>query len=597
LQNHQYGITSDGSSYNNFILNNNASYNDEYGIYLSQSDNNNTISNNDASRNGNSGIGILYYSNNNTLSINIATYNNNNGIVVICSSESNDISNNNCSKNGHNGMYIQGSSKYNKIWGNNASLNGDSGIVVDDSCHYNTVWENRAIQNGEYGISVKMQSYNCTIYRNTLSNNIYGQGYCEGSNKNMWDNGSQGNYWGDYRARYPSATLISPGFVWSIPYPINGSTLYDNFPLIINRMTTNTHVNSLNYSYGTTGNQISWQLVDDTTYQPKYTIYRNSSLVTGHINQPWQSSVPIQLAVDGLYLGTYNFTMVSNDGLGCVVCGTVIVRVTNTPLSIEDAPTDISFTTGSTGHSVSWTFSDPDVNGPTYVVYLDGAVHTSGTWISDLPVIVNIDSIPVGVHNITIVARDGLGGCVQETVFVTVTSSAPQGGNWWEQPWVWSIIGAVATVTFGLIKLLSDKSKKRKKASKEFKVLDWKRLETIGVAKQEDASIILDLIEREPNSSLNRMRTLMERVIEHLYLQSFPNTRDFARIPLGDRIYRLHAEGIIPTTMQVQLNSIRHITNLGTHGNEATTKDAASTLPMLVNFLEWFIKFEKDIKK
>nr|MDO8085004.1 DUF4145 domain-containing protein [Candidatus Sigynarchaeum springense] len=169
--------------------------------------------------------------------------------------------------------------------------------------------------------------------------------------------------------------------------------------------------------------------------------------------------------------------------------------------------------------------------------------------------------------------------------------------NWYEQPWIWSVIGATSTVAFGFIKLVADKSRKRKKASKEFKVLDWKVLEKLGVARAEDAAVILDLVEREPNSSLTRMRALVENVIEHLYVQAFPKAKDVDKIDLGHKIYDLNQQGIIPAAMHVQLNSLRFIGNLGTHTSEATTKDASATLPMLVNFLEWFIKFEKDIKK
>nr|MDO8085002.1 DUF4145 domain-containing protein [Candidatus Sigynarchaeum springense] len=351
-----------------------------------------------------------------------------------------------------------------------------------------------------------------------------------------------------------------------------------------------TRPGNLTYTHGISGNNISWIVTDNGINITSYTIVRNGTVVG---SGTWINGTSVSIAIDGLAIGQYNYTIIADDGLGGMVQDTVLVVVTNAVPHITSSG-DITYTYGTTGDSVSWTISDASIGTtPTYVVYLDGEPRQSGPWTSGLPIIANIDSISVGVHNLTIVVLDDLGGRVQDTVIVTVTSSAPPGGNWWEQPWVWSVVGATATVTFGIIKLVNDKSRKRKKAGKEFKVLDWKVLEKLGVAKAEDAAVILDLVEREPNSSLNRMRTLIESVVNYLYMQTFPKTKDLSHISLGDRIHDLNEKGIFPAAIYVHLNSLRFIGNLGVHTKEATTKDAASTLPMLVNFLEWFIEFEK----
>jgi len=52
--------------------------------------------------------------------------------------------------------------------------------------------------------------------------------------ENDWDYNGLGNYWGDYKSRYPAA--IATNNIWSIPYEINetiGSVDYDHFPLEI----------------------------------------------------------------------------------------------------------------------------------------------------------------------------------------------------------------------------------------------------------------------------------------------------------------------------------------------------------------------------
>jgi nitrous oxidase accessory protein NosD len=38
---------------------------------------------------------------------------------------------------------------------------------------------------------------------------------------NFWDNGFQGNYWSDFKQRYPNATEISGSGVWDTSYYIN----------------------------------------------------------------------------------------------------------------------------------------------------------------------------------------------------------------------------------------------------------------------------------------------------------------------------------------------------------------------------------------
>nr|MDO8111846.1 NosD domain-containing protein [Candidatus Sigynarchaeota archaeon] len=77
------------------------------------------------------------------------------------------------------------------------------------------------------------QLYDCTsitIYYNSFRSNktcqIIGSNY-DGI---TWDNGTRGNYWSNYEARYPTAT--NNGIVWNTPYAIPGSTSKDRYPLV-----------------------------------------------------------------------------------------------------------------------------------------------------------------------------------------------------------------------------------------------------------------------------------------------------------------------------------------------------------------------------
>jgi len=374
---------------------------------------------------------------------------------------------------------------------------------------------------------------------------------------------------------------------------IQNSTTHDIFVDQQGPINVSIHEQQHDYLYSTTGHVLTWTLSNPSNIE--YTIYHNSEPVPGHVNKSLTSGpYVIILSIDNQPIGTHNYTLKSNDSAGGYTFYSILVPVIN-QFSIDLSPVDISIEVGATNSMLVWKITALDISVPVYIIYDDGIVYETGAWLPGLPLTIGLQDLPIGIHNITLVAFDGYGGKVQDTVFVTVIGGTTF--NWYEQPWIWSVIGATSTVAFGFIKLVADKSRKRKKASKEFKVLDWKVLEKLGVARAEDAAVILDLVEREPNSSLTRMRALVENVIEHLYVQAFPKAKDVDKIDLGHKIYDLNQQGIIPAAMHVQLNSLRFIGNLGTHTSEATTKDASATLPMLVNFLEWFIKFEKDIKK
>ncbi len=105
----------------------------------------------------------------------------------------------------------------------------------------------------------------------------------------------------------------------------------------------------INYVVGTTGHTITWSPVDDTP--ERFDIYRNGSLIE---SGSWDGS-PIVLNVDGLSIGTYNFTLVVFDSLGHWTNDTVFVTViagttttSTTPTTTEPIPApsiDIMFVT------------------------------------------------------------------------------------------------------------------------------------------------------------------------------------------------------------------------------------------------------------
>ncbi len=235
------------------IISNNNVCNNEYGIHLLDSSNN-TIANNTASNND-GGI-RLRDSSNNIIANNTAS--NNDGGIHLRDSSNNTIANNTANNN-NDGIYLIGFHN-NTITGNNASNNND-GIHLFGS-HNNTITGNNASNNG-YGTRLR-DSNNSSITGNNVSNNWYGicsvhsssnkfylNNFINNTNNvhsfnstHIWNstdeitytyNGSThtnylGNYWSDYKEKYPNAKEIDGYGVWDTPYLCYIHS--DNYPLI-----------------------------------------------------------------------------------------------------------------------------------------------------------------------------------------------------------------------------------------------------------------------------------------------------------------------------------------------------------------------------
>jgi len=169
---------------------------------------------------------------------NNASNNNDNGICL-SSSSSNTFSNNNANSNNEDGIHLYSSSN-NTITNNNANSNNGNGIWLGYSSN-NAITNNNANSNNHFGIHLYYSSKN-TIYLNDFinnTNNVYSY-----DSANIWNstekiiyiyNGGQytnylGNYWDDYKGKYPYAEEIDESGVWDTPYRINSDK--DNYSLM-----------------------------------------------------------------------------------------------------------------------------------------------------------------------------------------------------------------------------------------------------------------------------------------------------------------------------------------------------------------------------
>jgi parallel beta-helix repeat protein len=217
ISNNNYGIYIDSDSSNNNITGNTISSNNLEGIFSLFSLNNNIIGNNITSNViyafGDAGI-FLQQTSHNTITGNNVKSNNEAGIYLY-SSSNNTITSNNISSNNNDGIYLS-SSNSNKI-GMNSIVANSAGINLTSSSNSNLVTNNYLFNNTNYGLYMTSSDLN-EIIDNNITSNKYGA-YLDSTtdnntlyhnnfdNKNInasdfgsdnkWDNGLEGNWWGD----------------------------------------------------------------------------------------------------------------------------------------------------------------------------------------------------------------------------------------------------------------------------------------------------------------------------------------------------------------------------------------------------------------
>ncbi|UCG02614.1 MAG: hypothetical protein JSW11_01210, partial [Candidatus Heimdallarchaeota archaeon] len=173
----------------------------------------------------------------------------------------------------------------------------------------------------------------------------------------------------------------------------------------------------ITYIEGTVGHTLSWTVIDSDP--DNYTIYKNG----GNIEiGSWISGNPIQISIDGLTVGFYNFTLIVEDSDGNSINDTVMVTVDITMAPTLTSPEDISYIEGSTGYNISWVAIDSDPDN--YFIYKDGLRFEKGSWISGNPIQISIDGLSSGSYSYTLIVEDTYENLVFDTVVVTVIDIA-----------------------------------------------------------------------------------------------------------------------------------------------------------------------------
>ncbi len=405
-----YGIDLELECYNNIISGNNASDNSASGIQLKENCDNNTILENFALDNYD-GIYINDQCDNNTILGNYVSYNDY-GIELYVNCDNNIITGNNMSYNDEDGIFLYSFCENNTISNNFASHNIDNGIELYENCDNNIITGNNMSDNN-YGIYLYINcdnntlsgndvSYNFrglyfeeniednTIWMNYISNNSNYQG--ESDISSNWDNGTLGNYWGDFREKYPDATS-SNGIWWDWEYEVDPG-YNDTRPLVHPGFPEISSSANIDYMIGDEGNEISWTISDSTILDPTYWIYLDGvEIQTGS----WNSGSIFSINVDGYSVGTYNYVLKCNDGTAWGWSeGQIVVNV-------NEVPKPVLITTSQTISTENITVEWSEVVGvDSYNVYVNGTLINSTDTLEQ-----NIWLNESGTYIITVTATYG----------------------------------------------------------------------------------------------------------------------------------------------------------------------------------------------
>lgn len=364
----------------------------DYGIY-GVNNHNNTISNNIYIFGG--GFGIWLWTSSQNLFFNNTCKYNSQGIYIDESSHYNRILNNSLIENGY-GMWLEDCSFF-TIANNTVRDSTYNGIQLNAGTN-STLTDNEVWYSVQRGIILGAGSEFNTLYRNFLGWN--GENADDRGSNNSWDDGvGTGNFWSDYKGT-PNYTIQGEA----------GSV--DHYPMKAD--TTSPTINSLNdraIQYGYTGYSITWSTYDE--HQDLYEVYRDGDLIESDF---WYRS-SIEVDIDGLEMGEYNYTIIVYDTCWNTATDTVIVTVHDTVDPVIDDAYDFQYEIGATGYDIHWRITE--VNPESFVVYRNGTTIDSGSWDGS-DIWISVDGLDIGTYNFTLVVYDTSSNSASSTVIVTV---------------------------------------------------------------------------------------------------------------------------------------------------------------------------------
>jgi len=197
------------------------------GLLLMKDCANNMMDNNSVT--GNFQGMYIWLGTHNTVEYNSVNTSTNYGLILYIGADSNHVKYNRLGPNPAGGLLMYDADS-NLAENNTCNDNANAGIRISLNAKTNIVRKN-LIMNNTMGISIDDPGCkNNVIYANHLIKNN-GTGGIQGEDlgqENVWDDGSHGNFWSDYRNRRYNAS--HDGDVWNLSYEMKGGNGRDRFP-------------------------------------------------------------------------------------------------------------------------------------------------------------------------------------------------------------------------------------------------------------------------------------------------------------------------------------------------------------------------------
>ncbi len=205
--------------------------------------------------------------------------------------------------------------------------------------------------------------------------------------------------------------------ITTTPLSGGGELSLDNFLVIDdNDIPQISHPGNLTYVFGTVNQHLTWTVADFYSTTKTYTIFVNN---TANSTGFWLPNIPFNVPLDNWGIGYYNVSCVVSDNYGGINSSWALVTV-NDVMDIT-RPDNITYNSGQTGYTLSWTGGlDLINNNMTFNVTQNGNPFDIGYWIPDLPIIENVEGLPVGTYNFSCTLYDGLGASNMSWAIVTV---------------------------------------------------------------------------------------------------------------------------------------------------------------------------------
>jgi plastocyanin len=142
-----------------------------------------------------------------------------------------------------------------------------------------------------------------------------------------------------------------------------------------------------------------------------------SKMLSGHLEIWWDKSTGLMVKSNWWrnILGWYNLTMVSTTAW-------------SPPPPTINNPSSITYTSGTTGHNITWVPSS--LSPQSYTITRNGVIVASGSWDGH-NIVYSIDSLAVGTYVYTCTVHDTSGYSASSSVIVTVTAPSSLFSDTW----------------------------------------------------------------------------------------------------------------------------------------------------------------------